>query len=101
VFGRYPEALLAFREAMKHQGERSDLGNNVPEVGRQDRGNSRAYSIDRVKLTRGVALVAAPLEPLLPPPRGRETARRCRIGRRRKPQEARSGFELTHDTPCR
>jgi len=67
VFGRYPEALLAFREAMKHQGERSDLGNNVPEVGRQDRGNSRAYSIDRVKLTRGVALVAAPLEPLLPP----------------------------------
>ena len=66
-----PKALAAFREAMKHQGERPDFDDNVNEVafGRPD-GNSRAYSIDRVKLTRGVALVAAPLEPLLPPPSG-------------------------------
>ena len=44
-----PEALLAYRDAMKHQGERRDLGNNVPEVERQDRGNRRAYSLARVQ----------------------------------------------------
>lgn len=45
-----PEALAAFREAMKHQGERPNLVDNVNEVafGRPD-GNSRAYSISRVQ----------------------------------------------------
>lgn len=45
-----PEALAAFREAMKHQGERTDFVDNVNEVafGRPD-GNSRAYSISRVQ----------------------------------------------------
>ena len=43
------EALAAFREAMKHQGERADLVDNVNEVmGRPD-GNSRAYSLSRVQ----------------------------------------------------
>lgn len=47
-----PEALAMFREAMKHQGERKDLRdfpNNVSEVDDVTHGNSRAYSIDRVK----------------------------------------------------
>jgi len=44
-----PECLAMFREAMKHQGQRTDLGNNVPEVKRPHRGNSKAFSIDRVK----------------------------------------------------
>jgi|GEM_PF-1083265 len=46
-----PECLAMFREEMKHQGERKDLHDfvdNVNEVSRPD-GNSRAYSIDRVK----------------------------------------------------
>ena len=45
-----PEALLAYREAMKHQGERRDIVDNVNEVddGRPD-GNSRAYSLARVQ----------------------------------------------------
>lgn len=45
-----PEALAAFREAMKHQGERCDFVDNVNEVafGRPD-GNSRAYSLSRVQ----------------------------------------------------
>jgi hypothetical protein len=54
-----PEALLAFREAMKHQGERNDLGNNVPEVDRQPRGNSRAFSISRVQRECDPETVAA------------------------------------------
>lgn len=44
-----PEALAAFREAMKHQGERTDIDNNVIEVERSPVGNSRAYSISRVQ----------------------------------------------------
>lgn len=54
-----PEALAAFREAMKHQGERTDLGNNVPEVERQHRGTSRAYSISRVQRECDPETVAA------------------------------------------
>lgn len=54
-----PEALAAFRDAMKHQGKRTDLGNNVPEVDRQPRGNSRAFSIDRVKRQCDPETVAA------------------------------------------
>lgn len=54
-----PEALAAFREAMKHQGERTDLGNNVPEVDRQPRGNSRAFSIARVQRECDAETVAA------------------------------------------
>ena len=44
-----PEALAAFREAMKHQGERHNLDDNVIEVERSPVGNSRAYSISRVQ----------------------------------------------------
>lgn len=44
-----PEALAAFREAMKHQGERLHLDDNVIEVERSPVGNSRAYSISRVQ----------------------------------------------------
>ena len=44
-----PEALAAFREAMKHQGERPNLDDNVIEVERSPVGNSRAYSISRVQ----------------------------------------------------
>ena len=54
-----PEALAAFREAMKHQGERTDLGNNVPEVDRQPRGNSRAFSLSRVQRECDAETVAA------------------------------------------
>lgn len=44
-----PEALAAFREAMKHQGKRTDIDDNVIEVERSPVGNSRAYSIARVQ----------------------------------------------------
>jgi hypothetical protein len=44
-----PEALAAFREAMKHQGERTDFDDNVIEVDRSPVGNSRAYSLSRVQ----------------------------------------------------
>ena len=51
-----PEVLALYRDAMKNQGERTDLPdehgnfhNNVIEVEGQKQGNSRAYSIDRVK----------------------------------------------------
>jgi hypothetical protein len=54
-----PEALAAFRKEMKHQGERTDLGNNVPEVDRQPRGNSRAFSIARVQRECDPETVAA------------------------------------------
>lgn len=53
------ECLAMFREAMKHQGERIDLGNNVPEVKRQNRGNSCAYSIARVQSQCDAKTVAA------------------------------------------
>ena len=39
------EALSAYREAMKHQGERVDLRDNVTEVHGDGRGNARAYSL--------------------------------------------------------
>ena len=43
-----PEALAAFREAMKHQGERTDFDDNV--TGHEAiTGNSRAYSLSRVQ----------------------------------------------------
>jgi hypothetical protein len=54
-----PEALVMYREAMKHQGERTDLGNNIPEVVRQDRGTSRAYSISLVQRECDAPTVAA------------------------------------------
>lgn len=58
-----PEALAAFREAMKHQGERPNLCNNVTEVDAEAiTGNSRAYSISRVQRecdSRTVAAVMA------------------------------------------
>jgi hypothetical protein len=48
-----PEALAAFREEMKHQGERTDLApDNFPDNVREvtdGHGNSRAYSIARVQ----------------------------------------------------
>ncbi len=45
-----PECLAMFRQAMvQSQGTRTDLGNNVTEVDTGVTGNSRAYSIDRVK----------------------------------------------------
>jgi len=45
-----PEALAMFREAMKHQGDKKHIVDNVNDdlMPRPD-GNSRAYSIDRVK----------------------------------------------------
>lgn len=43
-----PECLAMFREAMKEQGKRNDLGNNVPEVARIPRGNSKAFLVKRV-----------------------------------------------------
>lgn len=56
----HPEALAAFREAMKHQGQRTDLSDNVREVDAVDScGNSRAYSIDRVKRECEPEVVAA------------------------------------------
>jgi hypothetical protein len=54
-----PEALAAFRDAMKHQGERTDLGDNVPQVKRPERSNSRAYSISRVQRDCNAETVAA------------------------------------------
>jgi hypothetical protein len=44
------ECLAMFREAMKEQGKRTDLSDNVREVKPADScGNSRAYSIARVQ----------------------------------------------------
>lgn len=59
-----PEALAAFREAMKHQGERADLCDNVTQVSREPEGgkgtgNSRAYSISRVQRECDAETVAA------------------------------------------
>ena len=59
VISRDAEVLAAFREAMKHQGERTDFVDNVNEVmGRPD-GNSRAYSIARVQRECDPETVAA------------------------------------------
>lgn len=41
-------ALTMFREAMKEQGRRSDLGDNVTEVP-QAKGNSKAYTLSRLE----------------------------------------------------
>jgi hypothetical protein len=54
-----PQALAAFREAMKHQGERTDLVDNVNEVMDRPDGNSRAYSISRVQRVCDEGTVAA------------------------------------------
>ena len=54
-----PEALAAFREAMKHQGERTDFDDNVIEVDRSPVGNSRAYSLSRVQRECDTDTVAA------------------------------------------
>jgi hypothetical protein len=54
-----PEALAAFRDAMKHQGERTDLVDNVNEVMHRPDGNSRAYSISRVQRVCDEGIVAA------------------------------------------
>ena len=54
-----PEALAKFREAMKHQGERPNIDNNVIEVERSPVGNSRAYSISRVQRECDLKTVAA------------------------------------------
>lgn len=54
-----PEALAAFRAAMKHQGERTDLVDNVNEVMDRPDGNSRAYSISRVQRECNAETVAA------------------------------------------
>jgi hypothetical protein len=54
-----PEALAAFRDAMKHQGERTDLVDNVNEVMDRPDGNSRAYSISRVQRECNAETVAA------------------------------------------
>lgn len=51
-----PEALAAFREAMKHQGKSDDLSYNVRE---ESSGNSRAYSIARVQRECDAETVAA------------------------------------------
>ncbi|NBX97248.1 hypothetical protein EBQ81_00075, partial [bacterium] len=53
-----PEALAAFREAMKHQGERTDLCTNGTEV-KSVTGQTRAYSIARVQRECDPETVAA------------------------------------------
>lgn len=53
-----PEALAAFREQMKHQGERTDLCANSTEV-KSVTGTTRAYSIARVKRECDPETVAA------------------------------------------
>lgn len=55
-----PEALAAFREAMKHQGERTDIRDNITEVEPPSAtGTSRAYSISRVQRECDPQTVAA------------------------------------------
>ena len=53
-----PEALVMFREAMKHQGERPNLRTNSTEV-KSVTGTTRAYSIDRVRRECDPETVAA------------------------------------------
>lgn len=55
-----PEALAAFRDAMKHQGERTDIRDNITEVESPSAtGTSRAYSISRVQRECDAETVAA------------------------------------------
>jgi hypothetical protein len=55
-----PETLLMFREAMKEQGNRADLCNNITQVGGgKGTGTSRAYSIARVQSQCDAKTVAA------------------------------------------
>jgi hypothetical protein len=55
-----PEALAAFREAMKHQGKRTDLVYNINEVDMpRPAGTARAYSIARVQRECDPETVAA------------------------------------------
>jgi len=53
-----PEALSAFREEMKHQGERTDLRSNSTQV-KAVTGTTRAYSIARVQRECDSETVAA------------------------------------------
>lgn len=58
----HPVELALFREAMKHQGRRTDLHNNIMEVDQRPReqtsrssakhGTSRAYTLSRLKNQR-------------------------------------------------
>jgi hypothetical protein len=59
----HPEALAAFREAIKHQGERTDLVDNVNEVMDRPDGNSRAYSLSRVQRECDAETVASTPSP--------------------------------------
>lgn len=43
-----PEVLVMWREAMKEQGKRSDLVNNINEV-TAGKGTSKAYTLDRLR----------------------------------------------------
>lgn len=43
-----PECLALYREAMKQQGRRTDIGDNVTEVKPQEKGNSKAYTCERL-----------------------------------------------------
>lgn len=55
-----PEALAKFREEMKHQGERTDIRDNITEVESPSAtGTSRAYSITRVQRECDAETVAA------------------------------------------
>jgi hypothetical protein len=55
-----PEALAKFREEMKHQGERTDIRDNITEVESPSAtGTSRAYSIARVQRECDAETVAA------------------------------------------
>jgi hypothetical protein len=55
-----PEALAKFREEMKHQGERTDIRDNITEVESPSAtGTSRAYSIARVQRECDPETVAA------------------------------------------
>lgn len=55
-----PEALAAFRDAMKHQGQRTDISDNITEVESSSAtGTSRAYSISRVQRECDAETVAA------------------------------------------
>jgi hypothetical protein len=55
-----PECLVMFREAMKRQGDRTDIRDNITEVESPSAtGTSRAYSIARVKRQCEPEVVAA------------------------------------------
>lgn len=44
-----PECLALYREAMKEQGRRNDIGDNITEVKPQEKGTSKAYTCERLK----------------------------------------------------